>query len=120
MMKTGTRSKPALSETIDMISSFKELAKKQEPFAGGKGSTLARLYRAGYQVPDGFIILPAAFIGDDLTMEAWALVQTHLTRLQKNDKRGAFVVRSSALSEDSALASFAGEFETVLDVHMSI
>ena len=49
-------------------------------------------------------------------MEAWALVQTHLARLRKDDKGGAFVVRSSALSEDSALASFAGEFETVLDV----
>jgi len=53
-----------------MISSFKKLAKKQEPFAGGKGRTLARLYRAGYRVPDGFIILPAAFVGDDLTIEA--------------------------------------------------
>ena len=99
-----------------MISSFKKLTRKQEPFAGGKGGTLARLYRAGYRVPDGFIILPAAFVGDDLTMEAWALVQTHLARLRKDDKGGAFVVRSSALSEDSALASFAGEFETVLDV----
>jgi phosphohistidine swiveling domain-containing protein len=99
-----------------MISSFKNLAKQQEPFAGGKGGTLARLYRAGYRIPDGFIILPAAFAGDDLTMEAWALVQTHLARLRKEDKGGAFVVRSSALSEDSALASFAGEFETVLDV----
>lgn len=99
-----------------MISSFEKLAKEQEPFVGGKGGTLARLYRAGYRVPDGFIILPAAFIGDDLTMEAWALVQTHLACLRKGDKGGAFVVRSSALSEDSALASFAGEFETVLDV----
>jgi len=103
-------------EFIYMISSFKKLARKQEPFAGGKGGTLARLYRAGYRVPDGFIILPAAFVGDDLTMEAWALVQTHLAHLRKDDKGGAFVVRSSALSEDSALASFAGEFETVLDV----
>ena len=99
-----------------MISSFKELAKKDEPLAGGKGGTLARLYRAGYRIPDGFIILPAAFAGDDLKIEAWALVQIHLARLRKDDKGGAFVVRSSAMSEDSALASFAGEFETVLDV----
>jgi rifampicin phosphotransferase len=99
-----------------MISSFKKLAQKQEPFAGGKGRTLARLYRAGYRVPDGFIILPAAFVGDDLTMEAWALVQTQLARVRKDHKGGAFAVRSSALCEDSALASFAGEFETVLDV----
>ncbi|MBN1890237.1 MAG: hypothetical protein JW850_19735 [Thermoflexales bacterium] len=99
-----------------MISSFKKLTKEQEPFAGGKGRTLARLYRAGYRVPDGFILLPDAFAGDDLTTEAWALVQAHLGRLRKDDKGGAFVVRSSALSEDSAQASFAGEFETVLDV----
>jgi phosphohistidine swiveling domain-containing protein len=103
-------------ECLDMLSSFKRLTKKQEPFAGGKGRTLAKLYRAGYRVPDGFIILPAAFVGDDLKIEAWALAQTHLAHLRKDDKGGAFVVRSSALSEDSALASFAGEFETALDV----
>ena len=99
-----------------MISSFKELTIVQEPFAGGKGRTLARLYRAGYQVPDGFIILPAAFSGDDLTPEVWSLAQAQLTRLRKADPVGTFAVRSSALGEDSAEASFAGEFETVLDV----
>jgi len=48
-----------------MIASFRNLTREQEPFAGGKGKTLARLYQAGYRVPDGFIILPAAFAGDD-------------------------------------------------------
>ncbi len=99
-----------------MISSFKELTKEQERLAGGKGRILVRLYRAGYPVPDGFIILPAAFLGDDLTIEAWGMVQTNLTCLRKGDQAGAFAVRSSALQEDSAQASFAGEFETVLDV----
>jgi len=99
-----------------MVRSFKELAKEQEPLAGGKGRTLARLYRAGYRVPDGFIILPAAFVGDELTSEAWAQVQARLARMRRDDKDGSFAVRSSAVSEDSALASFAGEFETVLDV----
>ncbi|MBN1937717.1 MAG: hypothetical protein JW934_23870 [Anaerolineae bacterium] len=99
-----------------MISSFKELTKKQEQLAGGKGRTLARLYQAGYRVPDGFIILPTAFVSDELTAEAWSLVQTYLARLRKDNKNGSFAVRSSALHEDSALASFAGEFETVLDV----
>ncbi len=55
-----------------MIRSFKDLATSEDPLAGGKGATLARLYRAGYPVPDGFIILPAAFAGDDLTAGAWA------------------------------------------------
>jgi pyruvate,water dikinase len=78
---------------------------------------LARLYQAGYPVPDGFVILPAAFVGDDLVAEAWEQVQRHLERLRGTDKGASFAVRSSALSEDSAQASFAGEFETVLDVH---
>lgn len=99
-----------------MIYSFQQLTKEQAPFAGGKGRTLARLYQAGYRVPDGFVILPAAFAGDDLSPQAWAQVQTQLARLRKVDPQGAFAVRSSALSEDSAQASFAGEFETVLDV----
>ena len=99
-----------------MISSFKKLTKEQVPFAGGKGRTLARLYQAGYRVPDGFVILPAAFADDDLTTEAWAQVQTQLARMRRDDRDGTFAVRSSALSEDSAQASFAGEFETVLDV----
>jgi len=99
-----------------MISLLKELDKTQEPFAGGKGRTLARLYQAGYQVPDGFIILSTAFVGDDLTTEAWTLVQRQLARLRKANQGRVFVVRSSALSEDSARASFAGEFETIVDV----
>jgi phosphoenolpyruvate synthase/pyruvate phosphate dikinase len=73
---------------MGMIRSFDELTPEQQTSAGGKAGTLARLYQAGYPVPDGFVILPAAF-----------------------------AIRSSALSEDSARASFAGEFETVLDVH---
>jgi phosphohistidine swiveling domain-containing protein len=99
-----------------MISPFRKLSKEQEPFAGGKGRILARLYRAGYQVPDGFIIMPAAFDGDELSGEAWAQVQAQIVRLRRGSKQGSFAVRSSALSEDSAQASFAGEFETVLDV----
>ncbi|MDH5453922.1 MAG: hypothetical protein OEX14_11270, partial [Paracoccaceae bacterium] len=101
----------------DMIRKFDELTAEQLSLAGGKGRTLAQLYRAGYPVPDGFIILPTAFAGDRLTPEAWAQVQAYLDRMRKAERGIAFAVRSSALSEDSAQASFAGEFETVLDVH---
>jgi phosphohistidine swiveling domain-containing protein len=83
--------------------------------AGGKGSTLAHLYQRGYPVPDGFVILPAAFAGDDLKPEAWEQARACLARLRRNGGT-SFAVRSSALSEDSAQASFAGEFETVLNV----
>jgi phosphohistidine swiveling domain-containing protein len=101
---------------VDMVRSFKELTTDQQFFAGGKGGTLAQLYQAGYPVPDGFVILPSAFANDDLMPEAWAQVQARLARMRRADKDTTFAVRSSALSEDSALASFAGEFETVLDV----
>jgi len=102
--------------TTKLIYAFDELKPEQWAFAGGKGGTLARLYQAGYPVPDGLVLLPAAFSGDELTPQAWAQVQGHLARWRRGDDQAAFAVRSSALAEDSARASFAGEFETVLDV----
>ena len=101
---------------MEDVRSFDELATEQQWAAGGKGRTLARLYQAGYPVPDGFVILPAAFADEELTPEAWAQVQSRLSRIRKGDAGTAFAVRSSALVEDCAKASFAGEFETVLDV----
>jgi phosphohistidine swiveling domain-containing protein len=100
-----------------LILSFDEIAKEQQAAAGGKGGALARLYQAGYPVPDGFVILPSAFARDKLTPAAWGQVRARVQQMRNGDGRIAFAVRSSALSEDSAQASFAGEFETVLDVH---
>lgn len=103
-------------EDFPTISTFRELSRTQEPSAGGKASTLARLYRAGYRVPDGFIVLSDAFSDDELVGEAWKQIERHLDRLRRKDHDVSFAVRSSALSEDTLQASFAGEFETVLDV----
>jgi pyruvate,water dikinase len=100
----------------DRVRWFVELTPKQQPFAGGKGGTLARLYQTGYPVPDGFVVLPAGFTSDELTTEAWAQVQAHLALLRRAGGDVAFAVRSSALSEDSAQAPFAGGFETMLGV----
>ncbi len=94
---------------------FNELEKDQQPMAGGKGGTLARLYQAGFTVPDGFVVLPSAFAGDELTQAGWEQVQTSLARA-RNGAGTQFAVRSSALSEDSAQASFGGQFDTVLEV----
>jgi len=100
-----------------MLRTFDELKTTEQDSAGGKGSTLARLAQAGYPVPEGFVVLPAAFDGDELTVGGWQQVQAQLLGLRKGRNGDpAFAVRSSALSEDSAQASFAGEFETVLDV----
>src|SRR5687767_11429950 len=85
--------------------------------AGGKGGSLARLRQAGYAVPEGVVILPEAFKDGTIAPEAWRAVQAWVAAVPSpNGRPPAFAVRSSALSEDSAAASFAGEFETVLDV----
>lgn len=98
------------------ICTFRELNPEVQVLAGGKGSKLALLYQTGFLVPDGFVILPSAFDGDQLKIKAWEQVKTHLKQLSKGKETISFAVRSSASSEDSAAASFAGEFATVLDV----
>ena len=101
---------------MDSVLSFDELVSGEDWNAGGKGRTLATLYRQGYPVPDGFVILPPAFVDEELEPEAWSRARELLARLRKSQDSASFAVRSSALVEDSPAASFAGEFETVLGV----
>ena len=104
---------PAISHSV---LPFDQLGPEEEARAGGKGAMLARLRRAGYPVPDGFVILTSAFAGDELEPEAWRCVREQMTRLGGGDTAVACAVRSSAPIEDSTEASFAGQFETVLGV----
>jgi pyruvate,water dikinase len=99
-----------------MVKSFHDLTPELRVFAGGKGGMLARMYQDGYPVPDGFIILPEAFHMEELRSDVWDEIIIYLKDMRKNNEEAEFAVRSSALSEDSAQASFAGEFETVLNV----
>ena len=101
---------------MNKVRSFSELAPEQQAAAGGKGGMLARLFQEGYPVPEGFVVLAPAFQDEKLDSQVWSQVQAHLHSLRQNQKEVRFAVRSSALSEDSAQASFAGEFETVLNV----
>jgi len=108
-----------MSENVQhqqFVRTFAELAPEQQHVAGGKGGALARLFQHGFPVPDGFVILPAAFADDALTPDAWEQVETLLDHHRRQGEAVSFAVRSSAMSEDSAAASFAGEFETVLNV----
>jgi len=99
------------------VKTFLEISPQEQTLAGGKGGTLAQLFQAGYPVPDGFVIMPSAFEGEQIQPDAWQQITNNLDRIRKLNGKTAFAVRSSALAEDSAYASFAGEFETVLDVH---
>jgi phosphohistidine swiveling domain-containing protein len=101
---------------MDPVLTFDDLSPKERPLAGGKGAVLAHLHRSGYPVPDGILVLPVAFDGDELIAEAWDQVRACLAQLRGSEPGMALAVRSSALAEDSVRASFAGEFETVLDV----
>lgn len=98
------------------VYAFGRLPQAADPYAGGKGRTLAQLYQAGYRVPDGFVILCTAFVGDELRAGVWPQIERQLAHLRRAGPDVAFAVRSSALSEDAVQTSFAGEFETVLDV----
>ena len=72
---------------------------------GGKGAALARLGDAGFEVPAWFAVPPAATWSEGELDEAIATLGS-----------GPFAVRSSATMEDGAGHSFAGQFETFLDV----
>ena len=92
--------------------SFSDITNEALGFAGGKGSSLCKMYNVGITVPSGFVILSTAFENNELKAEAHSDIEKCLAMLPDS----TFAVRSSALSEDSAKTSFAGEFESVLDV----
>lgn len=70
---------------------------------GGKAATLSQLRAWGYPVPRGYV-LPA---GDD---------PTPLIAIAQPSARQPLVVRSSAIGEDSAIASAAGQYLSILNV----
>ncbi|MCI0576453.1 MAG: pyruvate, phosphate dikinase [Chloroflexi bacterium] len=99
-----------------MIWRLDEVPEQAQTVVGGKARVLAQLAQAGYPVPAGFVIAPEAFENGELRSPAWEQVLEEVAALRRKNGRSALAVRSSASTEDSAAASFAGEFETVLNV----
>jgi len=78
---------------------------------GGKAATLGTLRRAGLPVPNGFCI-PQQEIPNGPHYLSEITKAYHLLAPQNQP----VAVRSSGVAEDSAEASFAGQYDTVLDV----
>jgi rifampicin phosphotransferase len=75
---------------------------------GGKGAALARLGQRGFEIPAWFAVPPESIFS-----------QLELETALKALGPGPFAVRSSGLMEDGAGHSFAGQFESHLDVSIS-
>ncbi|HEY1621160.1 MAG TPA: PEP/pyruvate-binding domain-containing protein [Streptosporangiaceae bacterium] len=79
---------------------------------GGKAAVLGELAAAGFPVPPGFAVTTAAAAARAVPDALAAELAEALARLGG----GPVAVRSSAVGEDGALASFAGMYATVLNV----
>ncbi len=75
--------------------------------AGGKAMGLTRLASMGFDIPPTLVLTQLK--GNSLSDEFLASITAHLGEVP-------LAVRSSAEAEDGADASYAGQFETVLDV----
>jgi len=79
---------------------------------GGKAARLGRLIEAGMPVPDGFVVRAAALADGRLDARTRAEVLAAHARLGAQ----RVAVRSSGANEDGSEKSYAGVFESILDV----
>jgi len=101
---------PETPRTQPTLPQLSELDGDAIPLAGGKAATLARLSAQGFHVPPGFVVTKDAF--DRLRTDLDAALREAADRLGS----GPFAVRSSAAAEDLPDASYAGLYETYLNI----
>jgi pyruvate,water dikinase len=102
-------------ETRIMIE-LQETAALDRSQVGSKAAILASLLQAGYPVPPGWVLTTTARAlagdSDSLPLQLEAALESILAMVGEMP----LAVRSSAISEDLADASFAGQYQTTLGV----
>ena len=92
---------------------------RDSALVGGKGASLGKLIRAGFQVPGGFVVNTHAYrlaYTSGKTPEVPPEVAAEIRDRYEEMGGGTVAVRSSATAEDLAAASMAGQCETFLDI----
>ncbi|WP_216906857.1 aminotransferase class III-fold pyridoxal phosphate-dependent enzyme [Nocardia noduli] len=105
LLPTGA---PIVSDSPTLAPMFLGAADFVQERAGGKAATLHELVAAGFEVPPGFV-LPADLDLDDVTDD-------DLTRWVQAVGGFPVAARSSGVLEDLDDASFAGQYESYLDI----
>ncbi|NPV43677.1 MAG: pyruvate, phosphate dikinase [Firmicutes bacterium] len=138
-------------ENYKYVKRLDEISRKDFPLAGGKGSNLGEMIRAGLPVPEGFVILTSAYKRFVVQNNIQESIENILGKIDSDDagkleevsqtiknwfKEGeipedvrkeialaykqlggdAVAVRSSATAEDLPGSSFAGQYDTYLNI----
>ena len=125
-----------------LVINFQDIGEADCPLVGQKGARLAELARAGLPVPPGFCLTTAAYhlllshnglahalASPDVAVVRQAILEAELPPVLVEEVAAAYsslsdgaepgipvAVRSSAASEDLDSASFAGQYDTFLNV----
>lgn len=97
----------------DLVLDLTDPAARERSLTGTKAAVLATLAQAGFAVPDGCVITTAAFAADEAGP---ARLGAAIGAASDRYDGVRVAVRSSGVAEDLAGASFAGQYETILDV----
>ncbi len=112
------------------IVSLRDRSARHAALTGGKGAGLAWLIRQGFNVPAGFVVTTAAFRGAQekpsspsrlaapslATAPSFAPPLAAAIRQAYRRLGGPVAVRSSLVGEDACAASFAGQFDSFLNI----